>query len=193
MKVLLIRHGKTKGNEEHRYIGRTDESLSAAGRAELFVRRGIWEQEQVSLVFASPMKRCIESAGILFPHAVIRKEIRLSECDFGVFENKNYRELNGREDYQAWIDSGGSMDFPGGEALADFKKRSIEGFWKCIRAAEKEKCETAVFVVHGGTIMSVMEALAIPAADYYSWQVKNAEGYLCRLTKERLELLRHIE
>ena len=32
MQALLIRHGKTPGNEERRYIGRTDEPLSARGR-----------------------------------------------------------------------------------------------------------------------------------------------------------------
>lgn len=193
MKILLIRHGKTKGNEEHRYIGRTDEFLSAAGREELLAARNRIVRElepfPASLVFASPMKRCMESARLLFPHAAVRTEAMLSECDFGVFENKNYQELNGRKDYQAWIDSGGRMDFPGGEALADFKRRSIEGFFKCIRSAEDEMCDTAVFVVHGGTIMSVMEALALPSADYYSWQVKNGEGYLCGLVNGRLEII----
>ena len=34
-KILLIRHGKTQGNLERRYIGRTDEPLCEAGRAAL--------------------------------------------------------------------------------------------------------------------------------------------------------------
>lgn len=33
--IDLIRHGRTKGNEERRYVGRTDEGLSPAGRLEL--------------------------------------------------------------------------------------------------------------------------------------------------------------
>ena len=35
MELYLIRHGKTKGNGEGRYIGSTDEPLSAEGRREL--------------------------------------------------------------------------------------------------------------------------------------------------------------
>lgn len=35
MELYLIRHGKTKGNGEERYIGSTDEPLSAEGRREL--------------------------------------------------------------------------------------------------------------------------------------------------------------
>ena len=33
--MALIRHGMTPGNEEHRYIGRTDEPLSQKGREQL--------------------------------------------------------------------------------------------------------------------------------------------------------------
>lgn len=35
MKIIFIRHGQTKGNEEKRYIGRTDESLSQKGIEEI--------------------------------------------------------------------------------------------------------------------------------------------------------------
>ena len=33
--LILLRHGMTKGNEEHRYIGRTDEELSEKGILQL--------------------------------------------------------------------------------------------------------------------------------------------------------------
>ena len=36
--------------------------------------------------------------------------------------------------------------------------------------------KTLVFVVHGGTIMAVMEALAEERKSYYDWQVGNGEG-----------------
>ncbi len=36
--------------------------------------------------------------------------------------------------------------------------------------------KTLVFVVHGGTIMAVMEALAKERKSYYDWQVGNGEG-----------------
>ena len=35
MSIYLIRHGKTRANEEHRYCGSTDLPLSEGGRAEL--------------------------------------------------------------------------------------------------------------------------------------------------------------
>ena len=35
MKAILIRHGKTKGNAEQRYIGTTDECLTNEGIEEI--------------------------------------------------------------------------------------------------------------------------------------------------------------
>ena len=42
--MALIRHGMTPGNEEHRYIGRTDEPLSQKGREQLLTlqKKGVY-------------------------------------------------------------------------------------------------------------------------------------------------------
>ena len=32
-------------------------------------------------------------------------------------------------------------------------------------------------IVHGGTVMSIMEAYGHPKADYYAYQIKNGDGY----------------
>ena len=36
--------------------------------------------------------------------------------------------------------------------------------------------DTLAFVVHGGTIMSILEAYE-PSHTYFGWQCKNGEGY----------------
>ncbi len=48
--------------------------------------------------------------------------------DFGQFEGKNYEELKDNPDYQKWIDSNGTLPFPGGEPREQFIRRSMEGF-----------------------------------------------------------------
>ena len=69
----LIRHGKTAGNRERRYMGgRTDEPLLPEERQFLQKKKA----PEVTRVFVSPMKRCVETAEILFPrHELIGRWI----------------------------------------------------------------------------------------------------------------------
>lgn len=199
MKIYMIRHGKTAGNLKGRYIGTTDEPLCEEGRAELKGARSDLQSgaDTVSdvpanggpakggedfpapdMLFVSPLLRCRQTATLLFPGVpqTIVEDFR--ECDFGAFENKNYLELSGNADYQAWIDSGGTLPFPGGESREDFQRRCVRAFQSVLHtAAQKGFCEIAC-VVHGGTIMSVLSALALPRRGYYDYQAKNGCGYL---------------
>ena len=179
--LILIRHGKTYGNTLGRYIGTTDEELCPEGREELAALRESGQYRSIcpDLVYVSPLRRCRQTAEILFPG--VPQEIcrNLRECDFGEFENKNYKELSGNPAYQAWVDSGGTLPFPGGESREAFQERCRVEFARVLRALKRQAGSNAVFVVHGGTIMSILSAYAPQgAADpFYRWQVKNGEGW----------------
>lgn len=184
--LILLRHGMTKGNEEHRYIGRTDEELSEKGILQLREHR-VAEIRNSQLVFVSPRKRCQQSAQILFPGM---KQIIIpewAEMDFGDFEGKNYEELKDQPDYQKWIDSHGTRPFPNGGCQKDFVSRCVRGMEAAcqimIGEIPKEqqilKIQVAA-VVHGGTIMALMHSIC--GGDYYDYQAKNGHGYrLCDL------------
>ena len=188
IKIAMIRHGKTYGNTLGRYIGVTDEPLCEEGKKELEQRT----MDTVELLFVSPLKRCLETADILYPYAKQVKIPEFAECNFGEFENKNYQELSQSKAYQAWIDSNGTLPFPKGESQESFRKRSTTGFKRCIEQCLKEEINEAAFVVHGGTIMSVLSSLATKEKDYFCWQVKNAEGFLVEVTKEEWENTRKV-
>lgn len=179
MQIYLIRHGSTAGNLEHRYVGTTDEELTQDACQELRLARGKFPVPDV--VFTSPLRRCVQTAGILFPEASKEVVFDLKECEFGAFEYKNYKELQGNEAYQSWIDSGGTAAFPGGESREEFSKRCCKAFETACFEALRKKYDTAVFVVHGGTIMAVMEQYARPSRDYFDWQVKNGCGFSCEV------------
>ena len=193
MKIVLIRHGATKGNLEKRYIGRTDEDLCGEGIRKLKedTCAGIYPPAQA--VFSSPMKRCLSTAECIYPVQTPQIVWDFRECDFGLFEGKNYKELTGNPLYQQWIDSNGTLPFPGGEALTDFKKRSVCAFLETVSKSEsilkghvtsgKQDDTTVAYVVHGGTIMAVLSELY--GGDYYDYHCGNGEGYLCSLTKDK--------
>ena len=169
MKVILIRHGETLGNREKRYVGITDESLTAEGRQAL----SRVPAPPAERVYASPRRRCLETAAILYPGQPVFQEPGLAECDFGEFEYKNYRELAGNLDYQRWIDSGGTIGFPGGETREAFQRRCVEAFRKVLEESRQAGCQALALVVHGGTIMALMSALGVPETSYYDWQLPN--------------------
>lgn len=127
------------------------------------------------------MLRCKETAEILFPGLVPVSVDDLRECDFGDFENKNYQELSGNPMYQKWIDSDGTIGFPGGETQGEFQTRCLKGFDEVLTLCAEQELESIALVVHGGTIMSIMEMYGIPSAGYFEWQVKNGEGYKVRM------------
>lgn len=178
-KLLLIRHSITQGNLMGRYIGcRTDEGLCEEGIALLKKR----SYPAADRIYVSPMRRCIETAQQIFsiPKEQMIVVPSLRECDFGDYENKNYQELDGDPDYQAWIDSGGTLPFPHGESMAQFQKRCVEGFAQIVKEITDsgKELRRVACVVHGGTIMAIMEHYGMPRQSYYDYQVKNGCGYL---------------
>ncbi len=167
MKVLLTRHGETYGNKLKRYVGTTYEDLIEKSIFELKKS----EKIKVDILFVSPLKRCLETAEILYEAKEVEVVDDLKECDFGDFENKNYLELADNVDYQKWIDSNGTLAFPNGEGVEQFKNRVVNSFNQCILTAEGAK--TVGFVFHNGCVMAIMSRLF--GGDYYSYSIKNGE------------------
>lgn len=180
LRLWLIRHGMTEGNRHGRYIGVTDEPLCEEGRD--FLKKLSYPEPQ--MIFVSPMERCRETAQILFPGKAVHIIEELAECDFGDFENKNYKELSGNEDYQAWVDSNGMLPFPGGESREGFRRRTETGFQKAVAGCIRSGASLGALVIHGGTIMNIMDAYGEDDRPYYDWHVKNGGGYLVELDTE---------
>lgn len=177
MYVSLIRHGKTKGNMEGRYIGRTDEGLLQEEKEE--IKKLV--PPKADIIFISPMIRCMETCKLMYPEQNYSIIDELKEIDFGEFEYKSYEDLKDNPDYQAWIDSNGMLAFPSGEGRDDFIKRCINGFEKGIQKAMEESCEEVVFIIHGGSMMAILDRFSYPNEEFFHWQVKNKNGYRGRI------------
>lgn len=189
IEVYLIRHGATNANREHRYLGRTEEPLSEEGREKLkaFQRQGIYpDPASLQALFVSPMERCRETAELLFGDCEQHMIPEFREMDFGLFEGKNYQDLRGNAQYQAWIDSNGTLPFPKGESREDFIARCRRGFEEMLRIvtaegiSRNEERKNIAAVVHGGTIMAVCSSFT--DGEYFDFQIGNGEGYRCKVT-----------
>ena len=190
LKVLFIRHGQTIGNKEKRYVGSTDEGLTIEGRNAIMQ----YHYPQVEAVFVSPMKRCIETAQLLYHQNQYEVVDDFRECDFGMFEYKNYQELSENKDYQRWLDSGGLIGFPNGETREEFQGRCIRAFDYVIEKAMQKEYVSIALIVHGGTIMSILDKYSVPKKDFYDWQLGNGQGILAEIYREEWKNdLRRIE
>ncbi len=105
-RVLLIRHGATVLSAEDRFAGSTDVLLSDEGRAQA---RALGERlagAELSAVFASPMKRTVETASLIAtPHGLNPTTADgLREIDHGRWEELTRREVEARfpEEYANW-------------------------------------------------------------------------------------------
>lgn len=191
--LVLIRHGATRANQERRYLGKTEEALSEEGKKELAEYKRLRCYPDVDCLFTSPMKRCVQTAKILYPKLVPVRVEEWEEMDFGAFEGKNYEELSGDGRYQAWIDSNGTLPFPEGESREEFLARCEKGFRNMLEKVKQiqtqEGPKTVGMIVHGGTIMACLSQYG--GGDYFDYQAANGRGYVCtvNISGERPEIM----
>ena len=178
MEIILLRHGRTAGNAEKRYNGRTDEPLSPEGAEHA---RLTGTDGAVLSVIVTPLKRTQETARIKFPNAAQTIVAGLREMDFGDFEGKTADDMRGDPEYVKWLESNCTLRCPGGERMDEFADRVCLTFEEILRAASDSGEERLVIVAHGGSIMSVLSRFGPPDRQYYEWYADNCGGYRLRL------------
>ena len=173
-KVFLIRHGRTRANDEHIYCGWTDLSLSENGVKELGILKnsGVYPDISGFRVITSGMKRTEQTMSFIYGDISHEIDGRFREMNFGVFEMKSYEELKNRTDYSKWLDGDNDANIcPGGESGNIMSRRALEAF-----KAIKE--DNAAVFTHGGVIAAIMAALfPEEKQNRYQWQPPNGMGY----------------
>lgn len=180
-KIHFIRHGLTEANMDGRYIGRTDIPLSAVGTAELESIKSEGFLPNVGLVFTSPLLRCVESCEILYPGNTPHVINEWEEYNFGDFEGKTAFELEKIPEYSEWT-SGRITAPPNGENGYDFTKRLCLGLNIAVRKMMELDVREAAAVLHGGVIMSLLAATALPRRQMVEWTSSAGCGYTARIT-----------
>lgn len=119
-------------------MGVTEEALSGEGRKQLEILAEKDILKKPWLLFISPMLRCQESAGILFPGKKAYPIEEWREMNFGAYEGKNYEDLKNDSYYQKWIDSNGTLPFPEGESQQEYIKRCQMGLHAATKTIEEK-------------------------------------------------------
>ena len=187
MELILIRHGTTPGNLEHRFIGVTDHPLAPEGVA--LARKTALRLPEVEHVYRSPLLRCKQTAELLWPGTAETVIPELRETDFGCFEGKNHEELKDDPVYIQYINGGDYSKLPVGESPEAAAARAVEGLKKLVADAKERGLSRAGVVAHAGTIMGLLWSCGVPArAGYYDWMCGNCGGYRVAVREEPLVL-----
>ncbi len=181
-KLYMIRPGLTAGNLDGRYIGSTDLPLCREGRDQLIHLAKTREYPGVGRVYAPPLKRCTETAEILFPGHQPVEVPKLREYSFGAFENKTVADLKDSIAFKRWTDSG-MRDAPmGGEDRTAFLNRCEEGFSWVLEDMMRERITSAALICHSGIMMNLLSQHGYPKMEPLKWKTKPGEGFTALVT-----------
>ncbi len=181
LKIHLIRHGATDANIKGMYIGnKTDMPLSPEGLNELRALKDNLDYPEIDRLYASPMLRARQSAAVLYPNMPIYPVDNLKEYDFGDFEGKTAEELDLNPDFAKWV--AGKIAAPNGESNADFVKRLCVGLYQIVSDMLNNDLENAAVIMHGGAIMMLLGACAVPQHTPVEWTAESGQGYSLLVT-----------
>ena len=179
--VHLIRNALTDESCDGRYIGHTDVEISESGKAQLRQMKDELVFPPVEAVFTSPLKRCTETAAILYPDNKPIVIDGLIEYNFGEFENKTAEELKDHPVFPKWLAGEKGAEPPFGESNAKFENRVRTTFEKVAEGLMKTGTTEAAIVTHGGVIMTILAAYGIPALPMHEWITPNGCGFTIKI------------
>lgn len=161
-RLKVIRHGITQGNLDGKYIGVTDLPLCTEGVAELYSKLEENDYGTVQKVFVSPLKRCKETAAILYPEAIIVEIPELIEMNFGDFENKKAKDIMNTSEYKQFLKGGLDNPPPNGESMRTVVERCVSAMEKIVSSMLQEGMTNCAVVTHGGIIMNLLSCFGLP-------------------------------
>lgn len=138
--MYLIRHGSTAANEQRPYVLQgqaADNELSATGRDQARHASGFLSDFTVDLVYASPLKRAVETAQIIAePHGLdVHRVQDIIEVNVGVWENLDWDTImqGHAEDYRRFMENPKDNAYSGGESYGDVYRRVQPAFERLLK------------------------------------------------------------
>jgi probable phosphoglycerate mutase len=159
-RLFLVRHGATTLSAEDRFAGSTDVDLSEEGREQA---RRLGERlagERASAIYASPLKRTMETAALVGAPSGLRAVPRdgLREIDHGRWEQLTRAEVERRfkEEYAAWEEDPFTFAPVGGESGLSVMARALPVVREIVAGHRGEK---VIVVSHKATLRLVLSSL----------------------------------
>ena len=168
-RLLLVRHGQTAWNAEHRWQGSRDIALSETGREQARALGRRLSGVPLAAAFCSGMARSRETALLATGGRLeVADEPLLREISYGTWEGVTDADVATRwpDDHARWRGVPHEIRPGGGESLDELAARAVEGLRRCLRAAPEG---TVLVVAHGGVNrVLIARMLDIPLSRFWS-------------------------
>lgn len=152
-RLVIVRHGETAWNAEHRVQGQLDVPLNDTGRRQAQAVASVLGRERCVAIYSSDLGRARQTAEPTA--AALGMEVRLDpglrERHYGIFETHTYAEVQVKfpEDYARFDARDPDFDFRTGESLKAFYARAVASV---TAIAARHPGEDVLVFTHGGVL-----------------------------------------
>lgn len=180
--IHFIRHGAIEETKKGAYIGITDAELSEEGIAELKAFDVSHKYPYAPVIFTGPLKRCVQTCEVIYPHIKPIVIDELTEMNFGKWEGKTAEQLKGDPLFERWLAGESGVTPPDGENNDDFIRRICLVFQSIVDGLIKTGNTDCAIITHSGVMNTLLSIYGLPQAKPYEWACDNGFGYSMRVT-----------
>ncbi|MBN1934794.1 MAG: histidine phosphatase family protein [Anaerolineae bacterium] len=190
LKIILVRHGQTewsaRGTHGGHFCGRIDIKLNATGIVQAQSIAEALKPLDIAAVYTSPLNRSLNTAIVIAQtHSLKAKPLAaLLDINYGQWSGRSAKEVIAQwpDLHRQWIVSPQEVQMPGGESLADVRRRieeTLDWLW------EQHDGEIVVIVGHEA-INKVMLCYVIGLDNGGYWRLRQDTGCINRIDYDRV-------
>jgi broad specificity phosphatase PhoE len=191
MKLVIVRHGETESNVQHKVMGQLDSPLTAKGIQQAKAIADRLRRLKFTSIYSSDLGRAVQTANIIAETCgkQIIFDAELREWNMGIFEGLTVSEMHEKfpQERQDYEQIGDEYIIPKGESLTQCRAR---GFRILNAIAERHSDENVVVVTHGCVLMGFFEmVLDLRSGNTWRFKLDNANFCAFEYVKERWSLV----
>lgn len=182
VKIYLVRHGETDLNKDRRFRGHSDVPLNEDGVLQAAGAARILKLAGISNVYASPIRRAVETATAIAVVTGARMETEddFVDIDYGEWQGLTVEEARERDGaaVEAWKSDPGSFAFPGGDSISGVRQRLGPAFERLLAREH----EGPIAVVSHLAVLKLCFAVLMDVSTDYFWKVGLENGAVSLFT-----------
>ncbi len=178
MKLVLVRHGYTVGNDQGLYTGWSNTMLSDKGIEELKAYRKTHEYPKTDRYYTSDLTRTIDTFKLLYGEntPITESTFAFREINFGEYENVRWDRVPGIPYNEAYIRN---QPHVAGETVSQVSMRLLGKLTAVLREMQEAGEDSVTIVCHSGVIKTfIMFLKPLSFEQYYNIDTPNGLGYV---------------